>query len=300
MSTTLREMGFELLPSLTAEAGQVFGIGESVSVDNAGFIPGDDDWDVEDEVNPRRGGVNFGRDTLAGPTHGWNLHVNESDVPTALTTLAAFKAAWRALNVRRTPGAILPVRYRINDRYRRFYGRPRRFSAPPDNMILSGFIPVTVDFQAVDAFFYDDEEQVIILGLQSGSEGGFSFPATFPVSTLPAGDYEQQAVVGGDAPTYPVVRFTGPVTNPSLGTEDWNLSLALDIAADDYVEIDLRPWAMTALLNGNGSVAGQLGRRQPLADMVFEPGNHTLLFRGTSDLSTATCTVRWSNAHNSI
>ena len=298
--TVLDEMQFELLPSLTAADGQVFGIGAEVSVDEDGFIPGDDDWTNEDEENPRRGGTSFGRDLLAGPTWGFDLHVNREDVAGAIETLGRFKTAWRALHIRQTPGRVIPLRYRLDGRERRIYGRPRRFSAPPNNLILGGFIPITCDFKAVDSFTYDDVEQVVVLGLQQGSEGGFTFPVTFPVTSLPVGSSADQAVVGGDAPTYPVVRFNGPVTNPSLETAAWTLKLNREIQAGEYVEVDLRPWATTVLLNGVSSVAGALSRRTYLADMAFEPGRHDLIYRGSSLASSSTCEVRWSNAHNSI
>jgi hypothetical protein len=302
VSTALNEMQFEILPSLSAEEGVVFGIGADVSMDDGGFIPGDDEWENEDQKNPRRGGTAFGRETLNGPTHGFNLHVNASDIPTARAALARIKTAWRAKHIRDNPGVIIPVRYRIDDEVRRFYGRPRRFAAPPDNRILSGMVPITADFAAVDGNFYDDEEQGITLGLatEGEGEGGFTFPTIFPMTTLPSGESEQTAVVGGDSATYPIIRFNGPVTNPRLVADDWTLRLDMTIESTQYVEVDLRPWAMTVLLNGTASVAGKLGLRTYLSDMKFEPGLHLLRFQGSAEASSATCEVRWSNAHNSI
>lgn len=296
----LDDMQFELLPTTTAQDGQVFGIGAKVSIDDAGFDPGEDDWEVEDEMNPRRGGTAFGRDILAGPTWGFALHVNESDVATAKATLGEFKTAWRALSIRQRPGTVLPLRYQLDQEVRRVYGRPRRFAAPPDNKILSGYIPITADFQCADSFTYDDAEQVQTLQLNVGSEGGFIFPATFPFQTLPTGLNVSSMVVGGDAPTYPVIRITGPVTNPLIETDDWTLTLDMSIALGDYVEIDLRPWAMTALLNGDSSVAGQLGRRQYLADMALQPGPTVVVYRGSGGSGFSTCSIRWRNAWNSI
>lgn len=300
MSTDLNEMQFELLPSLDADSGVVFGIGANISIDDGGFIPGDDDWENEDQSNPNRGGLNFGRDTLNGPTHGFNLHVNREYVEDAVESLGEFKSAWRALHIRRTPGKIVAVRYRVADRVRKFYGRPRRFSAPPSNMILNGYVPITCDFTAVNGYFYDDDEQSISLGLRTSSDGGFTFPTIFPTTTLPVGSGQQQAVVGGDAPTYPVIRFNGPVVNPSLVHTDWTLKLSRSIAADEYVDIDLRPWAINVLLNGNSSVAGDLDRHTYLADMTLEPGRHDFTFWGATDVGGASCEVRWSNAWNSF
>lgn len=300
MTTTLSDMQFEILPDLTSDEGLVFGIGADVSIDDGGFLPGDDDWNIDDASNPRRGGTSFGRETLNGPSWGWNLHVNRTELAEALETLGTFKTAWRALHLRDSPGAVLPIRYQLDGRVRRVYGRPRRFAAPPSNLILSGYIPITVDFQTVDGFVYDDVESAVTLSMQQGSFGGFTFPTVLPVETLPVGLSQQQVVVSGDAPAYPVVRFNGPVTNPILEHGDWTLSLDLTIPDGQYVEVDLRPWALTALLNGTSSVAGKIGRRQYLADMVMQPGPNTLLFRGSASESTATCAVRWSNAWNSI
>lgn len=306
MSTALSDHQFELLPTLGASSGVTFGIGADslIELADGGFIPGDDDWTNEDTPNPRQGGTRFGRDALNGPTHGFNLYVNADDEAGALDALSAFKSAWRALAMRDTPGLVLPVRYQLNGRVRRFYGRPGRFAAPVDNQILSGYVPITTDFRCVDGFTYDDVQQseIIAINVYGSSQGGFIFPVTFPTSTLPVGDRTAQAVVGGDAPARPVIRFDGPVNNPSLSTEAWTLSLGIDIPAGQYVTVDLQPWAGTVLLNGRVSVAGALGidRRQYLADMTLEPGRTDLTFRGASSSSSATCTVSWRNTWNSI
>lgn len=298
--TDLSEMQFEILPTVTAVEGVPFGIGLDISVDDKGFVPGSTDWSVQDAENPVRGGTAFGRDILQGPTWSWQLHVNEVDTESALAALGRFATAWRALHLRSTPGVLLAIRYRVGGRTRRVYGRPRRYEAPPDNLIMGGYIPVSVDFKAVDGFTYDDTDSSINLGLQQGSEGGFVFPITFPVTTLPVGLQQGQAVVDGDAATHPVVRFTGPVTNPELIHNDWSLTLDMDIPAGQYVEIDTRPWNLGVLQNGTASVAGALGKRQWLSDVKLEPGRHDLLFRGSSVSGGASCTVRWTSAWNSI
>jgi hypothetical protein len=165
-----------------------------------------------------------------------------------------------------------------------------------------GYVPLTVDFQAIDSYTYDDQESSVTLGAAVGSEGGFQFPVVFPVTTLPVGDSANQAVVDGDAPTYPVITFTGPLTNPVLATNDWTLSLNRAIGVGQVVTVDLRPWAMTALLNTGASVAGDLGRgrNQYLSDMKLQPGRTDLAFRAAASSGAGTCTVRWRNAWNSI
>lgn len=302
-----RDYNFELLPSVEALEGFAFGIHTEVSLDGDGFAPGATEWAVQDSEDPRNGTTMFGRDRLLGPTWSWQLHVNRDDAIEARDTLARFRTAWHALHIRNTPGAVIPLRYKLEGGpARRIYGRPRRFDAPPANQILSGYVPVSVDFKCVDGFTYDDEmtQVEMLLGEElddptQDTGGGFIFPAIFPVQTLPPTRQRQQIVIGGDAPAYPVVRFNGPIVNPGLITDDWRLTLDYTIPAGQYVEIDLRPWRQTVLLNGSTSLAGRLGRRQRLSRIAFNPGRFEARFVGFSS-SSASCTVRWAATHNSL
>lgn len=304
--TTLSDYQFELLPSDDAVDGVVFGIGSDTGIDmlDGGFVPGDDDWTNDDQEDSQRGGMRFGRDRLRGPLHGFDLFTNCSDEDSALAAKALLRTAWRALDIRQDPSTVIPVRYRLNGRERRFYGRPRRFSAPPNNQIQGGYIPITTDFQATDAFFYDDQEQSVSLTLHNTgtSEGGFIFPVIFPVTALPVGTSEQQLVVGGDAPAYPVIRVNGPVTNPSISTDTWTVALDIALGAADYVEIDTRPWRKTVIKNGNQNASGSLSpnRRLYLSDVVLPEGSlPQIQFSGSSASGTPTCTVSWRNTYNS-
>lgn len=296
----LDEMQFEILESEESSNGVPFGIGHDVSVNDGGFDPGELGWVTQDGVNSTRGTTMFGRDVNSGRTWAWTLHTDQEDTQTALAALARLNTAWRARAVVGTPGKVLPLRYRVGDRVRRVYGRPRRFAAPPSNQIISGMIPITCDFSVADDLHYDDAEQSTTITWAQDSDGGFVLPATLPITTLPGSNKAGLVTVSGDAPAYPVIRFDGPVTNPSLSTDEWTLTLNMSISAGQYVEIDTRPWAMTALLNGTASVAGKLGRRQWLEDVRLQPGNQELHFSGASSSGGATCTVRWRNAHNSL
>jgi hypothetical protein len=304
--TTLSDYQFEVLPSEGASDGVVFGIGSASGIDmvDGGFIPGDDDWTNDDNEDSIHGGMRFGRDRLKGPVHGFDLFTNLTDESSALAALSSFKTAWRTLSIRQSPSDVIPVRYRLNGRERRFYGRPRRFSAPPSNLAQGGYIPITTDFQAADAFFYDDAEQGVSLTLNNVGDytGGFIFPAVFPLVPLPLGTDLVQAVVGGEAPAYPVIRINGPVTNPRVETDDWSVELTISLGALDYVEIDTRPWKRTVLKNGNQNAAGSLSanRRLYLSDVVLQPGSQPQLsFWGNSASGAPTCTVSWRNTYNS-
>jgi hypothetical protein len=300
MATALNEMQFEILPFADAEEGVPFGIGLEVSIDEDGFSPGGPDWATQDAENPLNGATNFGRDHLLGPTWLWSAHANGDDTESAVQAMENLAAAWRAREIREIPGEVTAIRYQLAGRTRRVFGRPRRWSGSPDNLILSGYAPITMDFKCSDANVYDDAETVVNVGLITGSDGGFVFPVTFPVTTLPPGESDLQGLVGGTQPTYPIIRFDGPITNPTLETNDWAVSLDMTIGVGEYVEIDTRPWAQTVLLNGSASVAGALGHRQWLSRMVLEPGRHDFLFRGNAASLGSACEVRWRSAWSSI
>lgn len=301
-----RDKNFELLPTVDAADGAVFGIGQHVSLDENGFAPGSTDWAVQDSENSQDGTTAFGRERLLGPSWTWQLHVNRDDEEGALETLRSFRTAWHWLHGRDTPGMVTALRYQLNGERRRIYGRPRRFEAPPDNKILSGYVPVSVDFKCVDGFTYDDEDKAVTLllgqdledeGVDSG--GGFIFPVIFPAVLHPPTRKTEFLSVGGDAPAEPVIRFWGPVQDPGLVTDEWTLRLHdLYIPEGQYVEIDLRPWARTVLLNGTTSVAGRLGRRQRLNKIRFAPGRFEARYIGWSP-SMSTCEVRWAAKWNS-
>lgn len=297
----LDEMQFELLETEDSLVdGYGFGFGLDVSVNDEGFDPGEDDWITQDGVNPTRGTTLFGRDMSAAKTWLWQAHVNQSDVPTALAALAEIKVAWKGRKVASTPGAVQTLRYHIGGRTRRVYGRSRRFSAPPSNRILSGFVPITADFRTVDDQHYADTVSSVTATWSATDDGGFNLPDIMPLHSLPSGTAEGTLTVGGDAPTYPIIRFNGPIANPVFLADTWAIGLNIGLAAGEYVIVDTRPWHLTAIKNGTTNVSGKLNRRQFFEDAVFEPGTHDFAFDGLSSSGGATCAVSWRDAFTSL
>lgn len=300
--TELKNHQFEILPSAEALDGFVFGVGASVSVDEEGFDPGESDWFVQDADNQRRGTRKFGRDIPSPKTWTWSSHVNRDTVHQAVDTLEAFEFAWSPESVR-DPDEILAVRYKVAERVRRVFGRPRRFAAPPSNLILNGYVPVTHDFALVDAYTYDDVEQSAAIKYTSGaSGGGMTFPVTFPVTTMPSdGDGGAQITIGGNMRCYPIIRFTGPWTNPSLATEDWTLTWNGSIPEGGWVEIDLRPWKLTVLNHSGASVAEGIAFRSRLEDYWFAAQSQPQIsLSGSGASGGAGATVRWRNTWKSF
>jgi hypothetical protein len=300
MSTVLKDHQFELLPTEDADTGITFGIHLPVSCDSDGFDPGTREWLTQDQQDPYSGVVRSGRDVLAPSPWTWALHVNRDSEENALASMQELATAWLGRSVTSSPQAAAVIRYRVGGRYRRVYGRPRRWAAPPDNRLLSGMVPVTCDFQRIDPFHYEDAFDSVTLGLSYESAGGFVFPVVFPVITMPGGYSPGEAFVGGTVETHPIIRINGPVTNPEVFTNEWSVKLTTTILAGDYVEIDTRPWKRTVLRDDGGSVAGILGPRTRLRDIVLQPGQQSFGFRGFSAEGTGSATIKWYPAHASL
>lgn len=292
----LQDFQFEILPDEDSNDGFGFGIGLDVSIDNAGFDPGSAEWAVQDAANPLTGATMFGRDQLLGETWAWNAHVNRDDLTGALETLRAFRAAWRARETAGEPSRMSVIRYQQDGQRRRTYGRPRRFAAPPDNKVLSGYVPVTCDFKTVTPLTFDDLEQITTINFVVESSGGLIFPTTFPVSPLPDGQREGSILVGGNAPTYGVHTITGPILNPWIQWDDRRWTFNINVPDGVPFVIDPRPWKQTITLAGQAK-PGALGRRQYMSDMTMAPGGHEIIFGGQSSGGTATLETRWRNAY---
>lgn len=301
--TALAEKQFEILPSEDATDGFVFGIGADVSINDDGFDPGDMNWFAQSTDNTRRGVRGSGRDVLGPKTWMWTSHVDQDDVESAATVLEAFADAWSPEEVLRQPGAQIPLRYRLAGRNRRVYGRPRRFAAPPSNLIDSGFVLVTHDFETVDSYTYDDVESMAVIPYASSvSGGGFVLPAPMPLVTLPSeGNGSDQITVTGTSRAYPIIRFNGPWTNPVMTTNDWTLTWTGEIGPTGWIEIDTRPWKLTVLDQNGGSAVDGLDRRTWLEDLWFAPNSQPQInLAGAAASGGASAVIRWRNTWKSI
>lgn len=296
--TTLADHQFELLANEDASDGVAFGIGCPVHVTADGFDPGSDEILTQDSDNPRRGTIVMGRDARKASPWTWALFVNAFDATSALTTMAELEAAWKrgAWNV----GEVAVIRYMLGGRIRRVFGRPRRWASTMNNLILSGMVPITADFQRVDPMYYGDQMESDTLDMLVTSAGGVVYPVVYPLISMPSGSNEGELHVGGSEPTYPIIRFTGPIVNPELITANWTLKLNATIADGEWVEIDTRPWVMSIRNQSGAAVPGLLDPRLRMRDLVLYPGTQSATLRGISNTGMATCSIKRYPAYLSI
>lgn len=284
--------------------GRPFGLGLDVAVEAEGFDPGTAEWTVQDAKNPVGDGLMFGRDSLSGPTWGFDLFVDGDSTTDALGKLSPIADTWRNEARRRTPGAFSTLRYCVGGRTRRVYGRPRAFSAPPSNLILNGYIPITADFVCVDHLHHEDVENTVTVSVLPPTTGGILAPLVGPIRTLQdPGPRQGSLDVGGDQSAPAIITINGPISAPWVSSTGWRLEFdsSFSLAYDATLTIDTRSWVSTITRGDGASMAGRLTRQSSLLrDVRLAPGSRELLFGGIDATATATCTVRWRNVWSSL
>lgn len=295
MTIPLRNYQWEL-------GGVVFGYGCPVDHESDVVVP-DSGVRTQDQQNPGQDGMSMGIDLIEPGTWQFKLFTNCEDEATALAALEELRLAWRGDAYRFEPGKATALRYRINNRTRLVYGRPRRFSAPLGVEYLSGRIAITADFQTVSELFFDDDEGGIEVGHVEPETGGFVTPFTAPLTTEESGGDGQpySFTVGGKLPTPVLVDFEGPLDDSGLLIDGRPfIDFQQDIAADTTVTVDARPWVNSVARQDGGGVAGMLSPRSRMPKMLLEPGEHTATLLGTSPTGTGTATLHWRSAYPSV
>lgn len=287
-------------------AGFVFGAHTSdVTVEK--WSPAAVSYRTSDVDNSQRDGRRMGRDYRNAGTWSFDLSTDRDDIVGSLEALARARRAWNGDSVRDTPSAVVELRYAVAGRTRKVFGRPRRFSAPPENLALQGYIPITADFELTDPRHFGDDQQEIEITAVPSAVGGLVTPLVTPLTTLASSVPRISGiVVGGDVATDLIVEIDGPMTNAYLLIGDIRVDLKGNLDAGRTIRIDARPWVNAAtFVNPDGSFAGSaaglLARTTKLkALQQLEPGTHPVTFGGIDATGTARARVLWTPAYESI
>jgi hypothetical protein len=283
--------------------GYRWGLHCPISTDAQGFNPGNNGWLTQDQNSTLTGANMMGRDVRQAQTWSWILHVDQDSPETALAELAAMGSRWMGGVVGfRNARDVKMLRYCVAGRTRVIFGRPRNFDYAPDNRLLSGYMPPSATFQKADALHYDDVEQSADLTLGAVKPGGFEWPASFPITFTRDADYVPPwaVVVGGDAPTAPVIEFTGPVLNPAIQVGAYKLALSGLLPEGAKIRIDARPWANTIRRSGAASPNLQLSSQSRLSSMRLLPGAYDAVFTGVDATGSARCRILWRDAWHTL
>lgn len=258
---------------------------------------GDRAIQTQDVPVPNGLGIMFGRDSEGAPEWVFRLKVRGSDEPAVLTALGTLRAAWETVD---EPGVTVPLVYELAGRTRRVVGRPRRFHEVSNPALRSaGLADVTASFQLADPRSFDDVESQVVLTLIPESTGGLISPLVAPLTTVVRGGQRAGIVTNsGDAPAPVTATFYGPVSNPRVFGDGWEIGLTGNLAWDESVTVDAL--AMTVTRQDGAGVGGRLTRGTRLRAAALRPGQQEISFTGGDATGTARAVVAWRPAHWSL
>jgi hypothetical protein len=258
-------------------------------------------WRSQDTSNPSRDGMTPGKDLIEPGAWNFKLFTNCESEGEALDALQDLATVWRGDSVRKTPGAVLPLRYRLNSRTRRVYGRPRRFTAPLGPTLTGGAIMITSDFQTVSEMYFDDIEQSITVGRVAPATGGLLPPLASPLSTqLSSATRPNTVTIGGALPTPFWVEFAGPSTDAFLDIDGIRvIQIRGDIGAES-ITVDARPWIMSAYRADGTGMAHLLHPRFRLPGLELKPGSHQFTYGAVDFTGSSSAKVSWRGAYPSV
>lgn len=246
---------------------------------------------AQDVLNPLGDDLLQGRDHRVPPLWRFALRVGHGGAKATLANLAAVTRAWRKLDA--VPGAESVLRYAVDGRTRLVYGRARDLQPTIGQVYDIGRVVASAAFQTKDVWHYADELNTLTVGLVPVSSGGLVAPLISPLTTVAGAQRQGLVTVGGDAPAPVELVFKGPIVNPKASSTGWEVGLNATLAYDQTVTVNTRTG--TVLRNDGASLAGALTRRTYLPDARLRPGDRELIFSGTDQTGTASCTMRWRN-----
>lgn len=293
--TELSEYQFEL-------GGVVFGRGCPVTIDGDGFDPGTDEPTAQDVFDGFTESVAFGEDKRTPALWVWAMHTDEARTSEdAIADERELALAWRnAVNVREA-GTAAALRYNIGHRTRVVFGRPRRFAGGKPSSLIYGLVGIVADFQRADNLFYADQEESITVAAPPQENYGLMTPLISPITTLAGSPvFGVTPQVGGDVPAPFLATIEGPIVNPKLSTDSWELELLTSIPDGMSVTISTYPWGMRAVRSDGANLSGYFTAQSRLSKARLAVGGESIRLDGIDSSGTASATIRWRAAYTTI
>ena len=112
----------------------------------------------------------------------------------------------------------------------------------------------------------------------------------------------QVLAIGGNWPTFPIIRVNGPITNPTItnNTTGRVIAITATISAGAYYDIDLSYGKKTVVDNGGVNRIATVSASSDLATWALNPGNNTIAVTGTGTTSASDLTFTYYNRYTGI
>lgn len=286
-------------------AGVRLGRGTPVSVSNVEGL-GAAELRTQDVLNPAGDGAFPGVDLYAPRTVRIEAGIRTpGDPAAALDKLAEIEAVAANTKVRRSAGAVAQLRLRWPGRDTKIlFGRIRRAEAISTTQAIHGWIPLDLEFAALDHRFHSDNESALTLALSADGLGGFRAPLVAPLTTGVAIPDERRGWVYncGDLPAWPSLRITGPCTNPRIKHVESGrvIELSVTLRTGEHIDIETRPGTRWALRDGTGNLAPAMSAASRLDTFTFPPGRTELWWTARDHTNATRLAVTWRAAYAAL
>jgi hypothetical protein len=288
-----------------------FGLGQTVVA--ATFNPGTAEDRRQDVLSPVADVRWMGVDVRTPPTWEFDLYTDIDYDPAhpevapqqAMEWAEVMEDVWNNEEVRSTPNAAVPLRYKLNGRMRRVYGRPGNFTLVP-NFLRTGRVHMLCDFRLTEHTYYDDKEETVLIRTvpSTTSQGGVTFPITFPMTIGSQGDSPrvEQMVIAGRRPTWVDVTFFGPCIDPwiEIGGVRWGLRGAIEGGMERAVTMSGKPWSAGVRRADGLWLPGMLGPQARLSQLRLPRGTYSVKYGAYDPAGTSYATVAWRGAHGTM
>ncbi|MEV7279721.1 hypothetical protein [Streptomyces sp. NPDC093111] len=262
---------------------------------------------TQDVLNPTDDGAFPGVDLYAPRTVRIEAAIRTpGDPAAALDKLAEIEAVAADAKVRRTAGALAQLRLRWPGRETKvLFGRIRRAEAVSTAQAIHGWIPLDLEFTALDPRMHGDSISSITLPLDiSHSGGGFRAPIVAPITTgIATPETRPGWVINvGNAGAWPSIRITGPVVNPRIVHVESGrvLELAVTLGFGERIDVETRPGTRWVLRNGSGNAATALSSASRLDLFQIPPGRSEIRWTATDYTNSSRLAVSWRPAWTAL
>ncbi|WP_331764834.1 hypothetical protein [Streptomyces sp. NBC_01238] len=284
--------------------GVLMGAGTSVQVietTGLGRPPSRDN----DADQPSMDGVFAGPDYYAARQVQFDAAVRIPGNPAAChDVVAALQATADNPAVRLTGGATMPLRMKRPGRpVKRLNGRLRKVDVEY-KQVIHGYVPLDIEFAAVDPTFYADEQTTTEIPLGWLTGGGFAAPVVAPIfvqSGTTAADRPGWVTNAGTGSAWPVIRITGPVANVTVTHTPSGRQLAMPTlnltSKNQWIEIDTRPGYRTVRRENGGNASSLLSPASRIDLFSLPPGQSEMRWTGFDSTNSSRMRLTWRDAY---
>ncbi|GAA1919858.1 phage tail domain-containing protein [Streptantibioticus ferralitis] len=306
MSAPTQKPRIELAPWQFECGGIVLGHGTPIPVGNIEGL-GSPTVRAQDVDNPVGDGTFPGQDFYGPRTVRIEAGIKTPGDPAkAADLLARLQRALDDPAARTEPEgrAVLRGRWPGHE-VRRLYGRLRRMEATSTATAVHGWIPLDIEFAALDPRWHADEASHLQLSLdQAPVRRSVTAPLGAPARCGSADPAQRPGWITnhGYTSAWPTLRIHGPVARPRI----WNtvtgrvLELTTTLRDAEWIEIQTRPGTCWALRNGTVNAAGDLTPFSRIDLFTIPPGRSEIGWSGEDPTRTCRLEVSWRSAYTAL